>query len=254
MSTGRDITMRTPSGRRLTAFLACPDSADVPDAVPHPGVLVVHELMGLNDDIRRISSVFADNGFVALAPDLLGAGFKPLCMARFMQGMGNTATGRPYREMAAFQDWLGRQAYVDADRLGMAGFCVGGGFTILYASKGDRPLRAIAPFYGSLPADDSIIPALCPTVASYGGRDATVRGIPERLEAGLREAGIPGDVKVYPEAGHSFMSRHGGLLGAVGPRTPMHSAFDEEASADAWARVLGFFGEHLSPRTAPDAA
>jgi carboxymethylenebutenolidase len=253
MSTGHDITMRTPSGRRLTAFLARPDSADAVDAVPHPAVLVVHEIMGLNDDIRRITQVFADNGYVALAPDLVGAGFKPLCIARFVQGMSKAASGLPYREMAAFQDWLGRQPYVDADRVGMAGFCAGGGFAILYAAKGDRPLRAIAPFYGMLPADESIIPALCPTVASYGARDGTTRGYAERLEAGLAETGIPHDVKTYPDAGHSFMSQYAGLLGAVSPRTPMHAGFNEPAAADAWTRVLAFFGEHLAPRPAQEA-
>jgi carboxymethylenebutenolidase len=248
MSMGRDITMRTPSGRRLAAFLAQPDSADAPDAAPHPAVLVVHEVMGLNDDIRRITSVFADNGYVALAPDLVGAGFKPLCIARFVQGMSKAATGLPYREMAAFQDWLGRQPYVDEDRMGMAGFCAGGGFAILYASKGDRPLRAIAPFYGMLPADGSIIPALCPTVASYGGRDSTLKGVAERLETGLAEAGIPHDVKTYPDAGHSFMNQYTGVMGAIGPRMPMHVGFNEAAAIDAWARVLAFFGEHLAPR------
>jgi carboxymethylenebutenolidase len=250
MSTGRDITMRTPSGRRLAAFLARPDA---PDDQPQPAVLVVHEIMGLNDDIRRIASVFADHGYVALAPDLVGAGFKPLCIARFVQGMGKGASGLPYREMAAFQDWLVKQPYVDGDRVGMAGFCAGGGFAILYALQGGRPLRAIAPFYAMLPADESIIPALCPVVASYGGRDGTLKGVPERLANGLQAAGIPYDVKVYPDAGHSFMNQHGGLLGAITPRSPAHGGFHEPSAADAWERVLGFFGEHLAPRREPAA-
>ena len=187
------------------------------DGLPHPAVIVVHEAMGLNDDIRRIASVFADHGYVALAPDLVGAGFKPLCVARFFQGIGKVGTGAPYREMAAFQDWLERQPYVDGDRVGMAGFCAGGGFAMLYAARGGRNLRAIAPFYGALPADESIIPDLCPTVASYGGRDAVLGGNGPKLQAALDAAGIPGDVKTYPDAGHSFMNRHGGVMGAVMP-------------------------------------
>ena len=211
-------------------------------------------MMGLNDDIRRLASRFADNGYVALAPDLIGAGWAPLCIARFFQGIGKAGTGRPYREMRAFHDWLAKQPGVDPDRVGMAGFCAGGGFALLYAARGRRHLRAIAPFYGAMPADESIIPDLCPTVASYGGRDGFAGGFAPKLEAALEAAGIPHDVKTYPEAGHSFMSRHGGLMGAIGPRTPMHSDFNEPASEDAWRRVLAFFGEHLAARPTDEGA
>jgi carboxymethylenebutenolidase len=153
--------------------------------------------------------------------------------------------------MGAFHDWLAKQSYVDAGRIGMAGFCAGGGFTMLYAARGGRHLRAIAPFYGALPGDESMIPDLCPTVASYGGRDRVFGSLGPALEAALDDAGIPNDVKTYPEAGHSFMSRHGGLVGAIGPHLPMHDAFDEAASTDAWDRVLAFFGEHLAGDAAP---
>ena len=208
-----------PAGRRLPAFLVRPDGDP---AEPRPAVLVVHEMMGLNDDIRRIATVFADHGYVALAPDLLGAGWKPLCIARFFQGLGKAGTGRPYREMAAFQDWLAKEPYVDADRIGMAGFCAGGGFAMLYAARGGRNLRAIAPFYGAMPADESIIPDVCPTVASYGGRDASFGANGPLLEAALDAAGVPNDVKTYPDAGHSFMNEHSGVMGAIGPLMPMH--------------------------------
>ena len=152
--------------------------------------------------------------------------------------------------MAAFQDWLSKQPYVDGDRVGMAGFCSGGGFAMLYAARGGRTLRAVAPFYGALPDDESIIPDLCPTVASYGGRDGAFGGNGPRLAAALEAAGVPHDVKTYPDAGHSFMSRHEGLMGALMTHSPVHGRFDEDASADAWERVLAFFGEHLAPREA----
>lgn len=253
MATRRDFTFHG-NGRELTAYYAepeHPEGAD-PDAPlpPHPAVIVVHEIMGLNDDIRRIATRFADSGYVALAPDLVGAGLKPLCIARFTQGMARVASGRPYREMRAFHDWLAKRPQVDADRIGMAGFCAGGGFAILYAARGGRDLRAVAPFYGRMPADDSIIPDLCPVVASYGGRDRSLGSTGPKLAAALDAAGIPNDVKTYPDAGHSFMNRHEGALGALMARGPMGVGFDPAASEDAWGRVLAFFGEHLAPRPA----
>lgn len=253
MANGRDLTFTPGAGRTPTAFYAEPPADAAADTgatspVLRPAVIVVHEIMGLNDDIRRIASRFADNGYVALAPDLVGAGWKPLCIARFVRAMGEVATGRPYREMAAFQDWLAKQPGVDPDRVGMAGFCIGGGFAILYAARGGRSLRAIAPFYAGMPADESIIPAVCPVVASYGGRDGIFGNLGPKLETALADAGIPHDVKTYPDAGHSFMSRHEGLVATIAPRTPMHARFDPDASEDAWGRVLAFFGEHLAPR------
>lgn len=255
MPDGRDLTFTPRTGRSLTAFYAEPPADPASDgatATPalRPAVIVVHEIMGLNDDIRRIASRFADNGYVALAPDLVGAGWKPLCIARFVQAMGKVAAGRPYREMAAFQDWLAKQPGVDPDRIGMAGFCIGGGFAILYAARGGRQLRAVAPFYGAMPADESIIPDVCPMLASYGGRDGIYGKVGPRLDAALEAAGIPHDVKTYPDAGHSFMSRHEGLMATIGPRMPMRTGFDPDASEDAWARMLAFFGEHLAPRAA----
>ena len=247
MADGHDFMLDAGTGRSLTAYLARPTGAAAPDATTRlPGVLVVHEAMGLNDDIRRIAARFADSGYVALAPDLVGAGWKPLCIARFFGGIGKVGTGRPYREMAAFHDWLARQPGVDPDRVGMAGFCMGGGFAMLYAARGGRKLRAVAPFYGALPGA-AVIPDLCPTVASYGGRDGVYGKAGPKLKAGLDAAGIPNDVKTYPDAGHSFMSVHGGLMGATEPYLPTHGGYDALASEDAWGRVLSFFETHLAP-------
>ena len=83
MASGHDLTLRASTdGRRLTAHLVRPDPAPSDDAAtdppPGPAVIVVHEAMGLNDDIRRIATRFADEGYVALAPELVGPGFKTL--------------------------------------------------------------------------------------------------------------------------------------------------------------------------------
>jgi carboxymethylenebutenolidase len=88
---------------------------------------------------------------------------------------------------------------------------------------------------------------VCPVVASYGGRDRTLRGAGERLEAALTAFGVAHDVKTYPEAGHSFMNVRTGLTDRIGRLAPMHAGYVEAASEDAWRRMLAFFALHLAP-------
>ena len=237
-----EVDLPLTGGRTLHAALAEPASGIGTGA----GVLVVHEALGLTDDVRRIASRFADDGYTALAPDFLGAGWKPLCIARFMQGIGRVRTGRPYRELAAAQHWLGAREGVDPARIGVIGLCMGGGFALLYAARGGQPVRVVAPFYAAVPRDDAILGDLCPTVASYGGRDFAFRGGAARLEEALTRLGIPHDVKRYPSAGHGFMSRHSPLLTRIEHLTPMGGGYDEPAAEDAWRRMLAFFGTHLA--------
>jgi carboxymethylenebutenolidase len=93
-----------------------------------------------------------------------------------------------------------------------------------------------------------VIPEICPVVASFGGRDGRFGKNGATLEAALEAAGVPHDVKTYPDAGHSFMSQHEGLVHALMSRGPMRLGHDAEASEDAWTRMLAFFGEHLRAR------
>ena len=110
-----EVDLPLTGGRSLHAALAEPTAGSSNGA----GVLVVHEALGLTDDMRRMATRFADHGYTALAPDFLGAGWKPLCIARFMQGIARVGTGRPYRELAAAQQWLGRRESVDPARIGV---------------------------------------------------------------------------------------------------------------------------------------
>jgi carboxymethylenebutenolidase len=228
-------------GRELPAAFALPSGTG-----RHPAVVVIHELFGLNDDIRAIAGRFADAGYVAIAPDFLaGLGPRPLCIVRFAQGLGRVGTGRPYRQLAAVRRWLATRPEVDARRVGVAGFCIGGGLALLYAEAA-ADLAVVAPFYAPVTTDaERDARRLCPTVASYGGRDAIFGGMGARLEAALTSAGVEHDIKTYPSAGHSFMSRHDGLSGWLGPRTPLRARYDARAADDAWRRVLTFFAKHL---------
>jgi carboxymethylenebutenolidase len=229
----------------LPAALALP-AADA--AARLPAVVVIHEVFGLNDDIRSIASRFAEEGYVAVAPDFMaGLGPQPLCIVRFARGLNRIGTGRPYRQLEAVRRWLASRPDVDAARIGVAGFCIGGGLALLYAATADE-IAVVAPFYAPVPADaEARLAKVCPVVASYGQRDRVFGSMAGRLEAALTAAGVDHDIRTYPEAGHSFMNRHGGAAGWLGARIPMHAGYEPDAADDAWRRVLAFFDRYLRP-------
>jgi carboxymethylenebutenolidase len=223
----------------MRSFLALPDG----EGELRPGVLVIHELLGLNDDIRRIARRFAASGYAALAPDLFdGLGPKPLCILRTVLAY-REGGGRALVAIEAAREWLAAHGEVDASRLGVAGFCMGGGFALLL---GMRPgVRAAAAFYGDVPRNAEDLKGVCPVVAGYGAQDRIYGAKGVLLEGHLRSLGVPHDVKTYFDAGHSFMSQYRGataLLGAMGPLRARHV---EGAAEDSWSRMLAFFAEYL---------
>jgi carboxymethylenebutenolidase len=245
--------VRIPFGSRdLPAALALPTDVALPGASRRgAAVIVIHELFGLNDDIRSIASRFADEGYVAIAPDFMnGLGGQPLCIVRFARGLNQIGVGRPYRQLSAVRAWLAARPEVDDSRIGVAGFCIGGGLALLYAATADD-VAVVAPFYAPVPADaEARLARVCPVVASYGRRDRFFGSMADRLEATLTATGIDHDVKSYPEAGHSFMNRHGGIAGWLGARIPMRAGYEPRAADDAWHRVLAFFDRYLAAREA----
>jgi carboxymethylenebutenolidase len=213
---------------------------------PHPGVVVLHESFGLNDDIRRIARRFADAGYAAIAPNLYSHGRRLVCLSRVLMDM---TTGRVEREVAdviAARDALASRADVDEDRVAVAGFCQGGGFALIAGARGGFAAAAVN--YGMVPSKASDLDRVCPVVASYGARDRIVgRNMAERLESHLQALGVPHDVKTYDGVGHSFFSQVDGWQGWLARMpSPMAVGYDEEAAEDAWRRMLSFFAEHVA--------
>lgn len=249
MASEEDVVI--PIGARgVPAALAVPESGPA----PWPGVVVIHEILGLNDDIRRIARRFADSGYVAVAPDLFeGLGPKPICILRTLAAY-RRGGGRALEAIEGARAWLAERPDVDATRMGVAGFCMGGGFALLLGLH--APVGVAATFYGDIPRRAGDLEGICPVIASYGAKDRLFADKGRRLEQQLRELGIPHEVKVYSDAGHSFMSRHRGLAAKLGALGPLRTGYVESAAEDSWSRMLEFFAAQLGgqPTTAPQSS
>ncbi len=219
----RDIDSKELKGG---GYLALPDGAG-----RHPGVVVIHEAYGLNDNIKSIARRFADEGYAALAVDLFTGRNRAVCMTRYMAGMLLGSVNRyGIFDLKSALTVLAKMPEVDAQRMGAIGFCMGGGFAIAWACTDSR-LKAIAPFYGVNPRPLEMAKRLCPVVGSYPEKDFTARA-GRSLDQALEKSGIDHDIKIYPGARHSFFNEGG-------------HAYDKDAADDSWRRVTTFFGDHL---------
>jgi carboxymethylenebutenolidase len=233
-----DITFPTDGGRPMRAAYAAPS-----DSLRHPGVIVIHEIFGLNDDIRRITGKVADLGYAALAPDLYDHdGIRLVCIARTLMTL-NRGEGDAFKDLDSARKFLQQQVGVDAARIGVIGFCMGGGFALMYAAR--APLGVAATFYGDVPKSSDQLRGVCPVLGGYGDKDRLFAAQGRRLEKLLTERGIDHDVKIYEDAGHSFMSRNSGFLPWIGKIGPMKATYNPEAAEDSWKRIVAFFGRHL---------
>jgi carboxymethylenebutenolidase len=234
----RDITFPAADGHPMRAAIAAPDGGG-----PYPGVIVIHEIFGLNRDICAITARVASLGYIALAPDLYdGPGTRALCIARTLMTLSR-GRGRAFDDLEAARMHLASQPGVDASRMGVIGFCMGGGFALLYAVR--APLGVAATFYGDVPKSPDRLRGVCPVLGGYGERDKMFASQGKRLERLLTDLGVDHDVKLYPGAGHSYMSRHDGVLAKLAARGPMRVGYNAAAAEDSWRRIDSFFASHL---------
>src|SRR4051812_15359802 len=147
-----DLFIPLPSGQSLTAAVAVPDGPG-----PHAGVVVLHEAFGLNGDIRRITSRFADEGYVALAPDLYSGGNRMRCLSALLLG--------PFQQQSlglieAARRALADRSDTDERRIAVIGFCMGGGFALAFAARGG--VKAASANYGAVDKHRAKYEGLCP--------------------------------------------------------------------------------------------
>ncbi|GAA3432452.1 dienelactone hydrolase family protein [Kutzneria kofuensis] len=228
------LTVSTPNGL-IDAYLAVP-SVEVSGPGPWPGVVVVHDILGLGDDIKQITGRFTSAGHVAIAPNMYARGGAVRCVRGIFKAL-NSGRGPAFDDIEAARELIAGRGDCTG-KIGVVGFCMGGGFALLAAPRG---FQASAPYYGMVPKDLAMIDGACPVVASFGAKDPSLRGAAARLDAALTERNVPHDVKEYPDAGHSFANR----ISPAALTKVLGFGYKHEESEDAWRRVLAFFRQHL---------
>ena len=203
----------------------------------YPGIIVIHENAGLSDHVRDVARRFAKDGYVALAPD-------------FLSRQGGTAKANPkggglsnIRELAPAQgvveDAEAGMAYlrvlpdVRRDRMGVVGFCWGGGMAFLTATQA-RNLGAVVIYYGASPSPLDLVKNIqAPVLANYAEKDPNIdKGIPD-TEAAMKKYNKVYDYKIYPGTLHAFNND-------TNPER-----YNAQAAKEAWERTMEFFKKNL---------
>lgn len=224
-----NVTYTGPDGSELHAYLAQPEGEG-----PFPAVLMVHEWWGLNAEITEMADRLAEEGYVVLAPDTYrGATTQLVPRALFLRI--TVPEDRVDRDMQAAYDYLTALDTVAAERVGVIGFCYGGGVALRHAIA-NAGLAATINLYGDTVSDPQAFGVLLqtqgPLLGIFGAEDAQIPLAEVRdFEAALAATPIEHTVTVYDGVGHAFVNPEGIDSGG--------------APAEAWAQILAFFEETL---------
>jgi carboxymethylenebutenolidase len=214
--------------RTLKAFVVYPEKKE-----KAPVVLVIHEIFGLTDWVRGVCDQLAENGVIAIAPDLLsGQTYADVDGAR--KAISALPKEQVKADLNATADYALSKIPAANGSLAVCGFCWGGGWTFGYASVNPK-LKAAYSFYGTAvdnAEDAAKIP--CPVYGFYGENDARVNATIPKGEELMKAAGKKYEPVIYKGAGHGFM-REG--------ESPTGSPENKKTRDDAWARWKTLLGE-----------
>jgi len=213
-----------------SGFLALPAAGG---EARKPAIVVIQEWWGVDDWIREQATRFAGQGYVALAPDLYRGHVakSPDEAHELMRGMPED---RAMADLKAAIDYLSSRPDVDPNRIGVIGWCMGGGYALALATADARPKCTVIN-YGRLITDPSAITRIkAQIMGNFGGAD---RGIPaddvKKFGGELTKYGKLADIKIYDGAGHAFMNPNN------------KEGYDDAAAQDAWGRIDRFIGTNL---------
>ncbi|PJE65322.1 hypothetical protein COU91_02275 [Candidatus Saccharibacteria bacterium CG10_big_fil_rev_8_21_14_0_10_47_8] len=219
-------TTFTSAGKDYKLFMAKPGH-------PKAAVIVIHEIWGLNNDIKRIASQFAEAGFLAVAPDLYSqhSPVRVVMDAVFARVFGSTFKEHVLLALRDLVDFIHKDYGIQPGKIGITGFCFGGTYTYLYTTR-YHDIGAAVPFYGQNPPLDEVKKINTPILAFYGKNDKFLMPKVPALVKAFTKAKTKFTHIEYEDVGHSFMNKK--LPGTYKPK----------AARDAWRRSLGFLQQN----------
>jgi carboxymethylenebutenolidase len=228
--------------RKIPGYLARPAAPSTAKGGKHPVVFVNSEVFGVHEWVKDICRRLAKAGYVALAPDLFVRTGDPSKTTDFKVVM-DIVKAQPEAQVlgdtAASLKYLAAQPYADMKRLGVTGFCWGGGATWRCCETFPEFKAGVA-WYGPVKSGnyprvapiEAVKDLKAPVLGLYGGLD---KGIPakdvEDMRAALKAAGRKDEIIVYPNADHGFLADY-------------RASYNAEAAKDGWAKMLAFFKAH----------
>src|SRR5436190_4568074 len=211
----------------ITAYLAYPERRD-----PAPAVIVIHEIFGMSDFVRQTTEQLAKDGFVAIAPDLLsrrgGTPASPDSARKLIATLNPDTTTL---DLNAAATYLKTVRAVRADRVGVIGFCWGGGQSFRYATN-NPDLRAFVVCYGPAPNPQDMARIRAKGLGVYAENDARIDAGVADAAAAMKAAGKDYQYAIYPGVGHGFL----------------RAREKPEVADSAWRTVIRFFRENLEGR------
>jgi carboxymethylenebutenolidase len=195
-------------------------------------VVVIQEWWGLNEHIKDVTRRLANEGFVALAPDLYhGAVTTEPDEARKL--VMELDMAEAVREIQRAIDYLQEQDHVAGPQAGIVGFCMGGGL-VLQTALAEDDLGAGVVFYGRPLEPEQAAQVKAPILGLFGAEDGGIPADAARaMHAAFDEAGLENEIQVYEGAGHAFFN-------------DTRDSYNEAAAADAWPRTLAWFRDNLN--------
>lgn len=224
---GEVVTYADVQGTEVTGYLAKPDNATGDE----PGVIVIHEWWGLNDNIRMMTEKLAGEGYTALAVDLYygKVAESPDSAGTYAR---NVETNQALSNLTQAYNYLMNEH--SADKIGVIGWCFGGAWSLQTALAHPKDIDATVIYYGRLQTDREKLAKLeMPILGIFGAEDD---GIPvetvREFERTLEELDKNASIHIYEGADHAFAN-------------PSGNRYKKDAAEDAWQKTIAFFDQYL---------